>query len=256
MYDTSFSRFYDGPDKIARTALNPVQREKFYKSAVDLTPVNLEAALCGRVLMDFGLRVGELSHITESWIKRRKHPKTGNLHWCIDIPKGERCIGGSGSKEESSNMYHKGQPCFECRNRLYGDKDWVDDEFHEKYPFHPKSRASFRTVIWALPKDSCRETAQLLKGFLTPRRQFPVGRKAIANNVARIADDAGIKRHVTNHALRHTYGMRLAAAGKTLNDIMNQMRHNSIAMARYYSDEGGTDTLDAIQRSWDADEDF
>lgn len=256
MHNTSDRRYYDGPDNKKDTALDTIAREKFYQAAKDLTGQNLELALCGRVIMDYGLRAGELAHIMESWVERRRHVKTGELNWCIDVPKGEKCIGGSGPRSESRDNFTKGEPCWDCRTRSYEDKDWVDDEFHDETPFHPKSIASFRTETWALPTESCEETAHLLREFLSPGRQFPIGTKAIRENVAKIAKEAGLDRHVTAHALRHTYGMRLAASEKTLNDIMNQMRHNSVHMARYYSNEGGTDTLDAIQRSWKANENF
>lgn len=256
MRNTSNRKYYNGPDNKKDTALDTIAREKFYQAAKDLTGQNLELALCGRVLMDFGLRVAELAHCKESWIKRKRHPKTGNLNWCIDVPKGEQCVGGSGSRSESRDNYTTGKPCYECRTRSYNDKDWVDDKFHDKNPFHPKSIASWRTETWALPTESCKETAHLLKEYLSPNRQFQIGTKAIATNVAKIAEEANLDRHVTSHSLRHTYGMRLAASEKRLNDIMNQMRHNSVAMARYYSNEGGTDTLDAIQRNWKANENF
>lgn len=255
---TAADQDYDGPSDESATALNVLQREKFYNAACRFD--DLVAELAARSLMDFGLRVGELTHLRSNWVQQEPHPKTGDLTWRIQVPPSEVCVGGVGEtgqgNEQGCNMHLTNEPCWACRTRDFEGKSWVDEQTHEETPFHPKTKAAYQTSTWALPTNSCQETARLLKEFLSPNRQWPTLRGAVSDDLSKIRKNADMDRDVAPHALRHTYGMRLAAAEKSLNDIMNQMRHDSLAMARYYSNEGGTDTRDAIQRDWKANEAF
>jgi integrase len=250
---------YTPPSKQSKRPLDAQQTDQFYNAAVEVGSYNLQDSLAGRTLLDFGLRVGEFTHITPSWVDRERHPKAGNLEWRIKVPMGEHCTSGTGptgeGNEIGANLHETDQPCKKCRNRSYEDKDWVDDEFHSQYPFHPKTGNSIGKT-WALPTDSCEETARLLREFLEPGRQWPVGPGPVNDALERIRQEAGLDRAVKAHALRHTYGCRLAAAGKNLQAIMAQMRHGSLAMAQYYSELRGTRVRDQIREDWDANEDF
>lgn len=253
----SNSASFDPPDREARKPLSESQTDAFYKAACQMD--NIVTELCGRTLLDYGLRVAELEHCWEEWVVREAHPENGRLRWGIRIPQGARCVGGVGETGEGNqagaNLHDTNQPCHKCRTRAYGSKDWVDDEFHSRYPFHPKSERSI-DITWSLPKSSSEETASKLSDFLKPDRQFPILRGAISTRLDRIAEEAGLSRSVEPHALRHTYGARLASADCDLKTIMNQMRHANYEQAEYYSKLRGARARNKLNSQWDDDEEF
>jgi len=248
---------YTPPSKRSKRPLDAEQTDAFYKAAKQMPEIQDE--LTGRTLLDYGLRLGEFTHLFDRWVGQSRHPQTGEKAWYIQIPMGEICVGGVGSTGEGNkkgaNLHETSQPCSNCRSRRYSDKDWVDDEFHQETPFHPKTGNSIGKT-WALPTETCEETAQMLKEFLTPSRQWPVGQGAVRRSLERIRQRAGLDRKVLPHALRHTYGCRLAAAGKNPQAIMAQMRHGNLPMALYYSELRGTRVRDQIRRDWNTNEDF
>lgn len=251
------SASFVAPDRMARKPLSESETDAFYNAACRMD--DLVTELCGRTLIDYGLRVAELSHCYPEWISKEEHPETNRLRWGIRIPQGAKCVSGVGptgeGNESGANLHETNQPCHKCRTRAYGGKDWVDDEFHQEYPFHPKSERSI-DITWALPKETCAETADRLKQLLKPDRQFPINRGAISARLDKIADESGLNRSVEPHALRHTYGCRLASAGCELKTIMNQMRHANYEQAEYYSKLRGARARNRLDSQWDDQEKF
>ena len=245
------------PDREARKPLSESQTDKFYNAALRMD--DFLTGMCGRTLIDYGLRVAELEHSFPDWVVREEHPETNRLRWGIRIPQGAKCVSGTGEtgegNESGANLHETDQPCYKCRTRSYTKKSWVDDDFHDEYPFHPKSERSIDTT-WALPKSTCGETAKRLKQLLEPDRQFPINRNAISTRLDRIAEEAGLNRSVAPHALRHTYGCRLASAGCELKTIMNQMRHANYEQAEYYSKLRGARARNRLDDQWDDEEEF
>lgn len=258
-----------GPDNPARKPLSARETDEFYLAAKSMNTLRHE--LTGRTLLDYGLRSGELAHSMDSWVKQERHPRSREKAWCIDIPRGEVCYGGNrdaGQQNEGgADLHNTDSVCTECTDRSYDDKDWVDDKFHRKKPWHPKSKASFSTKVWAIPKETAEETARLLSDFLKPGKQWPVGTSQILLDVGKIVERAnerakndpelhGIDRHVHTHALRHTFGCRLAAAGFEPTARMRQLRHNDYEMSLYYSQAWGLRHRDSIRSGeWEAVED-
>lgn len=259
-----------GPDNPARKPLSARQTDEFYNAAKSMSSRRRE--LTGRILLDFGLRPTELAHSTETWVKQDKHPRTGELSYYVDVPMGERCTGGNRNAQQGNktgaDLHNTSDPCSVCIDRSYSDKEWVDDEFAEKYPWHPKSVRSYSFRTWCIPKGSAEETAEMWKNFLKPDRQWPVTRPTVGTDVNKIVDRAnelaeddpdlkGIDRNVHTHALRHTFGCRLAAANYNPDVRMRQLRHGSMAMSMYYSEAWGLRHRDSVQeREWEANEDF
>lgn len=257
MTSRSPSRF-NPPSDSAKQPLSAEQTDAFYNAACEME--SLKKELAGRTLLDFGLRIGEFTHLTQKWIVRIAHPKTGNISWAVDVPQYERCTSGAGpvgmGNPDGVDLHNTSNSCHTCRNRNYQSKDWITEEIHTEYPWHPKTRNSFSRKIWALPTQSCEETISLLNDFLAPDRQWPTTHNPVRRYLREIAENAGLERDVKPHALRHTYGCRLAAAGKSLDDRMNQLRHGDIEMAMWYSEVRGLRHRDRIRQSWDANEDF
>lgn len=250
-------RNFTPPSEKAKKPLTAEQTDRFYNAACEMT--NLRDELTGRILLDYGLRLAEFTHMHHNWVNLFRHPKTGDMEWCIQIPQGEKCTTGAGStgmgNPDGKDMHNTEGICYNCRTRSYKEKDWVDDDFHQKYPFHPKTENSIGRT-WALPTTSCEEATELLEGFLKPDRQWPVGHRAVRRALDKIRKKADLNRDVKPHALRHTYGCRLAAAGKNPQAIMSQMRHGDLGMTMYYSELRGTRIRDQIRDGWDAKEDF
>ncbi|ELZ56246.1 tyrosine-type recombinase/integrase [Halorubrum hochstenium] len=236
------------------------------------TPSSDSTKHTGRILLDYGLRSSELAHSRPSWLIREKHPKTREADWCVDVPKGARCTNGNPDAGQGNStgadLHNTSEPCSQCSDRSYSDKDWVDDEFHEKTPWHPKSKKSYQYRVWRIPKESALETIKEWEGFLQPDQQWPVTSSTVLRDVKRIRDRAnalsednddldGINRPIHAHALRHTFGCRLAAAGFEPTVRMRQLRHGSYEMALYYSAAWNLRHRDSVQDSeWKANEEF
>lgn len=257
MKDEKIKGDYTPPADEKKHPLDAEQTDEFYQTACEMS--ELQHELPGRILLDYGLRVDEFVHLCQGWVKRKRHPKTGKRTWCIDVPMGESCWGGNkdaGQRNEGgADLHETNDPCKECRRRSYKEKDWVDDEYHEENPFHPKSENSFGKT-WMLPTSSAKEATELLNEFLAPSRQWPVGHNRVRDTIHRIAEESDLDRDVKPHALRHTYGCRLAAAGKNPQAMMSQLRHGNLAITMYYSELRGTRVRDQIRSSWDVDENF
>lgn len=270
-FDTHKHQAIDaGPDKLQRKPLSAEQTDEFYQAAMEMDSLRHE--LTGRVLIDYGLRATELAHSRPSWIEQKRHPKTGDIDYRVNIPKGEICTNGNSNATQENktgaDLHNTNEPCGPCTRRSYSDKDWVDDEFHKETPWHPKSKRSYQHDVWRIPKESAKETTKLWKQFLKPDRQWPVTAKTVTDDVARIVaraneraennDDLdGIKRKVDAHALRHTFGCRLAAAGYEPTVRMRQLRHSDYQMALYYSEAWGLRHRDSVQdHQWEAAEEF
>lgn len=66
----------------------------------------------------------------------------------------------------------------------------------------------------------------------------------MTNRVKRVAVDADLKKKVTPHVLRHTYGTLIAARGTTPQYIRQTMGHADLSSANDYLQYAGTQ-LDA-----------
>lgn len=259
-----------GPTNPSRKPLSARQTDEFYNAAKSMPSTRHE--LTGRILLDFGLRASELAHSFSTWIKQERHPQTGEQSWCVDIPNGEICRGGNTNAQQGNksgaDLHNTSDPCSQCVNRSYKDKDWVDDTFHQKKPWHPKSARSYQYQTWCIPKKSAEDTAELWKDYLKPNRQWPVVATTVNTDVTKIVNHAnelaeehddleGIDRDVHAHALRHTFGCRLAAAGYEPSVRMRQLRHSDYKMSLYYSEAWGLRHRDSVQDAeWEANEEF
>lgn len=247
------------PKAESRQPLTRRDTRKFYETACEYP--DREVELVGRVLLDYGLRCGELAHSREMWIDTEHKQSHGEL-WRINVPRVEYCYGGNrdAGKRNSGgvNLHETGDPCGYCVNRAWGEKvngtteqdpGWVTEGQAEKYDWAPKSRRS-ATKVWQFPGiEESAETARLLKEFLSSHKdgQWPHGANAIRNRLDKLVAAADLdlpdrtgnpdeERLVVPHALRHTYGCRLVEANIREGAAMKQMRHQNADVFRWYSD--------------------
>ena len=247
---------FNPPKKDKHQPLKSGEDEKFYRAAMSMS--NTTTEICGRVLIDFGLRCGELAHTLPDWVGTAHDTETGETKWYIRIPRKAYCTGGVGavgrSNPDGADLYETGDSCSVCRHRTHeskvGDGGWLDKADAVEYDFHPKTLNSIGRT-WALPNQNCKRTAQKLSNLLDAHGKFPLSNGSVNRHVAKIAEESDLERHVTPHALRHTYGCRLAGQGVSLNVIMSQMRHGDLSMAQWYTELRGERQREALERDWD-----
>jgi hypothetical protein len=242
-----------------------------------------EVELTIRTLLDYGLRVGELTHIRSHWIGQEYNRELGKKLWRIKIPRVEDCWGGTGEQgsagnPDGENLHVTDVPCVDCRDRSWKSKvapkvngerkpelGFVTESEAEKHDFAPKSKRS-ATKVWQFPSlPESGETAELLKEFLEAQnhKQWPHGQNAVRNRVDKVVNEAlpddpkspdpdDLKlpdrsaNRVVPHGLRHTYGCRLVEASVGEGAAMKQMRHQSAEVFRWYSDVRGTRVVSAL----------
>jgi integrase len=248
------------PKESKRHPLTRQDTEKLYQAAVDFP--DRETELVVRVMLDFGLRVGELIHCRAHWVDKEYQRATDSEIWRIKVPKVEDCYCGTGDvgkgNPSGANLHETKKACAECRHREWGgktgDNGWVTERQAEKYDFAPKSERS-ATKVWQLPGlPESAETARLLKDFLKAHdhKQWPHTGNAVRNRLDHAIETADLdlpdrgRPKVVPHALRHTYGCRLVECGVGEGAGMKQMRHQSADVFRWYSDVRGTRVVNAL----------
>jgi integrase len=261
---------YVPPKEEKRHPLTRSDTEKLYQAAVQYPDVETELAV--RVLLDYGLRVGELVHMREHWITQEYKRTAGKEVWRIKIPKVEYCWGGvgptGGGNGSGANLHKTDQPCYNCRHRSWQkkvapknddgdpqpDRGWITEQQAEEYDFAPKTERS-ATKVWQLGDlEESAETAQKLKQFLKaqPHEQWPHLEGNVNRHIDRVAEEADLtlpdrsRNEIVAHALRHTYGCRLVEASIAEGTAMKQMRHQDPDVFRWYADVRGTRVVSAL----------
>lgn len=257
---------FSPPKQDKRHPLTRQDTEKLYQAACDHPDVETELAV--RVLLDYGLRIGELVHLRAHWIDTEYHRQADGEVWRISIPKVEYCWGGTGGEAGKRNqggadLHTTDKPCGKCEDRSWEKKvapkgeeknGWLTWQQAEEYNFAPKSERS-ATKVWQFPGMSeMGETAQKLKQFLQAQNhnQWPHTENPVRNRLDKLVDGADLalpdrsQPKVVPHALRHTYGCRLVEMGVGEGAGMKQMRHQNADVFRWYSDVRGTRVVSAL----------
>lgn len=260
---------YEPPKEKKRHPLTRQDTKDLYRTAVEYP--DREAELCVRVLLDYGLRIGELIHSRAPWVGKERNSKIGDEIWRISIPRTEYCFGGTGGKGEQKNesgvdLHHTDQPCGDCVNRPwdgrvngYNEKDdgWLTERQAQEYDWAPKREKS-ASKVWQIPGlDESADTARKLKEFLKSKnhQQWPHTQNPVRNRVQKIVDKADLelpdRTHgkVVPHALRHTYGCRLVELGANEGIGMQQMRHRNSDVFQWYSEVRGNRVVAALDEA-------
>jgi len=242
---------FNPPDKPKHKPLDSNQTELFYQEACNANEVLEE--ISGRIIIDMGFRNDELVHIRPDWIGQEINPKTNEYDWYVDIPQYDYCIGGAGKSgpqnRDGINLHTKGKACNRCSNRTSERKTWVTDEIANKYDFHPKTINS-PDRVW-FPPDSD-DLAEKLNAIVNAHDQFPILHSAVNRRLDRIGKRVGISRKVTAHALRHTYGARLASMDYQPMQICYLMRHEDLEMSKWYCQLRGVRKREVMKKNWDS----
>lgn len=174
--------------------------------------------LIGLVLLDTGIRTGEMAHMNPSW-------RTGSIeegNFGIRIPLGDDCLVGAGDRDKTPNSHKKGQQCHQCKRQP--DKRWAPDDAD----WRPKTKSAQRFV-----PIKQNDTQMVVKHYFE-LNDHVVSHQTVETRVEEIAERAGIERDVTPTELRHTYGTRLANKDFTAHKIKNLMGHATVEPATHY----------------------
>jgi integrase len=255
---------YTPPKQEKRHPLSRRDTAELYQAACEYP--DLETELTVRVLLDYGLRIGELMHSRSHWVESEHNRELGTELYRIRIPKVESCWGGKGGNvgkgnPDGTNLHETNSPCSDCVDRSWEGKvepengdGWLTWGQAEKYDFAPK-RPRSATKVWAFPQiPDAQETAKKLKTFLSGQNheQWPHGGNAIRTRLDRVVDKADLKLpnrsqpKVVPHALRHTYGCRLVEMGVGEGAAMQQMRHQNADVFRWYAQVRGARVVSAL----------
>lgn len=261
---------YEPPKQEKRHPLTRNDTENLYQAAIQYPDVETELAV--RVLLDYGLRVGELVHMRAHWITKEYKRTAGKEVWRIKIPKVEYCWGGVGStgggNGSGANLHETDQPCYNCVHRSWQkkvaplddndepqpEKGWITEQDAEEYDYAPKTERS-ATKVWQLGDlEESAETAKKLKQFLKaqPHQQWPHLEGNVNKRINKAAETADLKLpdrsqdKIVAHALRHTYGCRLVESSMGEGTGMKQMRHQDPDVFRWYADVRGTRVVSAL----------
>lgn len=113
--------------------------------------------------------------------------------------------------------------------------DWVDWQGeHVRVPpeegeWTPKSRHAARTIP---VKDT--DTLRVMREFFKRHEAVGVSRQTVTARVKAVASETGLKKKVTPHVLRHTYGTLIASRGATPQYIRQTMGHADLSSANNY----------------------
>jgi len=187
--------------------------------------------LAARGILHTGLRNGTFCHTAPSWLEVIED------RCVIKVPWEEECTSGSGAygegNEQGGNLHERGVPCANCRDNENGR--WL-----------PKTENTPRTI----PVMET-EIYDLFEWWFRNNDQIPILHNAVNSRLREVADEAGLRRDVTAHDLRHTYGTMLARMDFTAPQIRDVMGHGSLKMPLRYIDFTGVRKVRTFEEKWD-----
>lgn len=204
--------------------LIPDQRERFRTAANEGTPYE---RLAGLILLDTGLRRDTFAHMRDlngdKWYRKKASPPE------IRVPPQDECEVGFGQKGDQST---RGEDlCSACTNR--GESHWV-----------PKTESTVRRV-WVHEED----TQEAIENWFTLHDIVSAPQK-VNRAIGDIAERAELRRNVTPHNLRQTYGSRLAEQGHNAYEIRDLMGHSAIATGEKYVKLFGEQLKNSHAEKW------
>jgi len=123
------------------------------------------------------------------------------------------------------------------------DSEWVQWQGSEMLRVPKDADVKSRHAVRTIPiKDP--DTIRVMRSFFSRNDAVDVSRQAIYNRVKGMAERTDIKKKVTPHVLRHTYGTMIARKGASPQYIRQTMGHADLSSANNYLQYTGTQ-LDA-----------
>ena len=129
--------------------------------------------------------------------------------------------------------------------------DWLDwQKDHLRVPgeeggWSPKTSHAARTIPIKQPG-----TMRRLRDFFSYNAAYGATRQTVTNRVKRVAGETDVKKRVTPHVLRHTYGTLIAARGATPQYIRQTMGHADLSSANDYLQYAGTQLDAEAEELW------
>ncbi|WP_135662748.1 tyrosine-type recombinase/integrase [Halorhabdus rudnickae] len=129
--------------------------------------------------------------------------------------------------------------------------EWIDWQHeHLRVPaeadgWTPKTDDAARTVPIRDP-----DTLRVMREFFKRNEAVGVTRKAIYERVVRVAEQTDLRKRVTPHVLRHTYGTLIARNGATAQFIRQTMGHADLSSANDYIECIGRQLADEADDVW------
>lgn len=160
-----------------------------------------------------GLRADELAHLTEEW-----------MDW---------------QQDRLRVPMHDGCDCSGCRSKAT-ENDWALEEL-----WRPKTEHGARTIPVKHPG-----TIRRLRDFCSYNSEYGATRQTVGNRVKRVASEADLKKKVTPHVLRHTYGTLIATRGATPQYIRQTMGHSDLSAANDYLQYAGSQLDAEAEELW------
>lgn len=115
----------------------------------------------------------------------------------------------------------------------------------EEGDWTPKSKASSRMIPLRDP-----HTKRVLRNWFSVHDEIGLSRTTIWRRVNEAANRTSIKKKVTPHVLRHTYGTSIAARGATAQYIKQTMGHESLKTSQQYIRYSGQRVQQEADRVW------
>lgn len=129
--------------------------------------------------------------------------------------------------------------------------DWIDWQAErlriptESGDWTPKTKHSVRTIPIKHPP-----TIRRLRDYFGYHAEYEGTRQTVYNRVKRVADTADLRKKVTPHVLRHTYGNLIASKGASEQYIKQTMGHASLASSTPYIQFAGRQLDDEANELW------
>lgn len=180
---------------LKREPLEEDEREHLLDTA---SGMSIKHDLTVRVLVYAGLRAAELAHMEEDWVNWQGEQ--------IRVPAHVPC------------------ECSDCRSKAGQSKNRTIEDY-----WRPKTEMGARSIPVRDPA-----TWRVLREFFKRNEGYGVTRQTVDDRVKRVADEAGLRKKVSAHVLRHTYGTMIASRGATAQYIRQTMGHEDLSAASDY----------------------
>jgi len=145
-------------------------------------------------------------------------------------------------------LAHTGMRADELAHMTDGWMDWQKDRLRVpavEGDWTPKTEHAARTIPVKHPG-----TLRRLRDYFGYHAEYGATRQTVTNRVKRVAAETDLRKKITAHVLRHTYGTLIAARGATPQYIRQTMGHADLSSANDYLQYAGTQLDAEAEELW------